>query len=640
MAVGIGRRQSFISSIGRGYPVIRRALTLALSFALMKLAVISAQSGEPAQGLPFEVGIVTNGDGQTAAEKMWLRSAREQGVPANLATPADLLADWHDNRRRFGALVLPDGLIQRMSLPVVDGLDRYVKAGGRLLVVFDAAIFDAEGNYANQSFLSDLVGVDYAIYGRRGENMFRGGPVFASVESAKTLGLPPGLAIEGQKASTLSAFNLRLSGYFGAEATYPSLTTTGHYDGDPLLVGPDGQIVAGIRSVGEGTVIFANLPLGDLKLRGSDAWMLHRFLRLLAIEGDFPLLAMTPRAVGGMVMNIHVDSEAAVEPLKRMIASGFFDSGPFSIHVTAGPDWQTEGDKLGIDVPHNIAIQEILRSLAIRGHEIGSHGGWIHNYWAMKVTDDSADRDEHFLALNAQALEDIIGKPIRAYSSPAGLQPQWVTNWLQQHNFAGYYSTANRDAAPTRGYRNGEFLDRGIWSFPTATLGAATSFEEAAAMGFGERSQVTPFLEALTRFTADQHEVRLFYFHPTGVHLFPHALAAWIAQARALGRRFRWYTMEELAEFLDRREAASWNIASQDMGYRINAETSGSLKDLAWLVPANGYARPRVIEGRASVDCDGTNWIVNATGGTRLVVSLDYERHKLSDVCPKSNLFK
>jgi hypothetical protein len=98
--------------------------------------------------------------------------------------------------------------------------------------------------------------------------------------------------------------------------------------------------------------------------------------------------------------------------------------------------------------------------------------------------------------------------------------------------------------------------------------------------------------------------------------------------------------MEELAEFLDRREAASWNITSQDMGYQINAESSETLQDLSWLVPADEYAQPRVIEGEASVDCDGTAWIVNATGGKRLVFSLEYEPHALSDACPKSHLVK
>jgi hypothetical protein len=617
-----------------------RVLTAVLALALAHLLPAFGECSQAEPGLPVEIGIVA-ADAKPTAAGMWLRAAREQGLPASLVTPDEVLADWRDEGNRFAALVLPDGLAQKASPPFVDGLRRFVENGGRLLVVFDAAIFKPDGYYApERSVLSDLVGVDYAIYGQAGKDMFRAGPVFASVASAATLGIPPGLAAIDPDAPAPTPFNLRLMAYGYPELTYSSLRTAGPYDGEPLLVGPDGQLVAGIRHVAKGEVIFANLPLGNLKLNISDGWLLHRFLRLLALESRLPTLAMTPGGVGGMIMNIHVCAGALAEALEKILKSGLLESGPFSIHVTAGPDRFSEGDGLGTDLQNNTAFRHLLRELVSRGHEIGSHGGWAHDYWAFNVTDDSADRHERLLELNVQALADVVGQPIRVYSSPAGAHPLWVTNWLRRHAFVGHYTMENNAAAPTRGYRAGELEDNGMWSFPLVTLGPAASFEEATQWRLDERSQVIPFLQALTRFTADQHEVRMFYFHPTGLQYYKNALPAWIAQAQALGKRFRWYTMAGLSDFLDHREAAHWSVKRGDDGDRVEADTLDSLKDLTWLVPAGSYNEPRVVDGAADIRRDGTNWTVTAAEGKRLVIYLEPSAQKVSEARDQSKTIK
>jgi hypothetical protein len=601
-----------------------RMAALALALAVISLALTPAQSSDTKPDLPLEIGIVVaTADQNSVAARMWSDAAREQGLPVRIVTADEVMSDWPDQHRRFAGLVLPDELAQKASPEFVTGLRQYVDNGGRLLVVFDAALLDSEGLYAlDRSVLSDLVGVNYAMSERLGNGMFRHGPVFASSASAKVLGLPPGLAIEDPKAAAQAPFNLRLRTYGYPEWTTASLVTEGHYDGEPLLVGPDGQIVAGVRSQAKGRVIFANLPIGDLKLNASNGWALHRFLRLLAIESGLPVLAMTPGAIGGMVLNIHVDARSAIVPLQKMVATGFFNDGPFSVHMTAGPDVNKAGDKGGIDVPHNKPIQTILRNLVLRGHEVGSHGGWIHNYWATQVNEGSAARDAHLLDLNVNALAAATQEPIRVYSAPGGQHPAWVTKWLRQHDFLAYYTTADNCSAPTRGYRDGALDDVGIWSFPIMIYGESASFEEMSWAKLSERSQVTPWLKDLTHFTADEHEVRLFYFHPTGVYLFEPSLMALIAEAKALHGRFRWYTMAELSRFLDRREATQWRIARRNDNERLEAESPDTLKDMTWLVPANRYGEPHLIEGAAEIARDGSDWSIKATDGRKLVVDL------------------
>jgi peptidoglycan/xylan/chitin deacetylase (PgdA/CDA1 family) len=594
-----------------------------LVVALTYFSSMAGQCSESQPWWPVEVGLIAPASDRLAAAEMWLRAAREQGVPTSIVTVDDVRSDWRNSRQRFAALVLPDALVRTVPPSFVDELRAYVESGGRLMVVFDAGILDDDGKYApSHSRLSDLVGVNYALHDRLGDEMFRSGPVFASPASAKKLGVPPGVAIQDIQPRAHSPFTLRLHTYGYPQMILSSFVTEGHYDGEPLLVGPGGQIVAGIRRVKKGLVIFANLPLGDLKLNGTDGWPLHRFLRLLALECRLPVLAMTPGGVGGMVLNIHVDDGGAVAPLKKMQSSGFFNHGPFSVHVTAGPDVETEGDGLGIDVPHNRAFQDMLQVLASGGHEIGSHGGWIHNYWSSNANAESAARDEHLLELNARALADAIREPIRVYSAPGGQHPQWATDWLRRHGFVAYYTTANNAAAPTRGYRDGALADIGIWSFPIVTHGQIATFEEAAEANWDEHDDVIPWLKALARFTADQHEVRMFYFHPPGVSLYEHALTALISQAQALHRRFRWYTMASLSRFLDRRETAQWSVERRDNRARVTAESPDSLKDLTWLIPTGRYARPSIVEGEATIGRDGSDWMVAATEGGRLVIDL------------------
>ena len=147
-------------------------------------------------------------------------------------------------------------------------------------------------------------------------------------------------------------------------------------------------------------------------------------------------------------------------------------------------------------------------------------------------------------------------------------------------------------------------------------------FEEAASAKLDERSEVTPWLKDLTHFTADEHEVRMFYFHPTGVYLYEASLTALTAEAKALQGRFRWYTMAELSRFLDRREAAHWNIARRDDDDRLEAEGPDTLKDMTWLIPANRYAQPQLVEGAADIKRDGPDWVVKAAEGKKLVIDL------------------
>ena len=134
--------------------------------------------------------------------------------------------------------------------------------------------------------------------------------------------------------------------------------------------------------------------------------------------------------MGGLVLNWHVDSNAAIKPLEAMASWSLMRQGPYSVHITAGPDAMRIGDGEGFNVEHNAVSQRLVRHLSALGDSIGSHGGWIHDYFAAHVDKDDPEDLEKFLAWNKDALERVTGKPDVEYSAPDGNQPKWVTAWL------------------------------------------------------------------------------------------------------------------------------------------------------------------------------------------------------------------
>ncbi len=159
------------------------------------------------------------------------------------------------------------------------------------------------------------------------------------------------------------------------------------------------------------------------------------------------------------------------------------------------------------------------------------------------------------------------------YSAPDGNQPKWVTAWLASHGFLAYYFTGNSGMAPTQGYRDGVREGRDIWAFPIVHLNQAAAFEEMAREGYSS-PEIEHWLEAVTEFAVDHHSVRLVYFHPPGIMQYRDLVDQWMERTGRLRTegRFRWYTMTQLANFLNSRKQVVWST-SQD-GERVTIKAT------------------------------------------------------------------
>ena len=182
---------------------------------------------------------------------------------------------------------------------------------------------------------------------------------------------------------------------------YPSFVTSGDYSGQVLLHSIAG-VVAGQHRYQKGSVLFVNLPLGlsQGQYRWPSAACVSEIFRRRT-RSRCPICSPCPTALGDLCSNWHVDSNAAI-----YVASGYGlvdDRAARAIfhrhHGRAGHlrDWRQQRIRCSAQ-----SRQSGPRShkYAGRGDEIGSHGGWIHNYFAAHVETDPPKDMVKFLELN------------------------------------------------------------------------------------------------------------------------------------------------------------------------------------------------------------------------------------------------
>jgi Polysaccharide deacetylase len=561
---------------------------------------------------------------------VWLDAGSEEGFHVIPVHDSEFLRPlWGESK--CAGVIFPDSIHQQASDLFIATLHHYVAGGGKLMLVYDAGTLSLNGAYATgSSRLSDLAGVKYARYDELGDRTIQWSKITTTSAVVSRLEIPPGKYYpflvetstsarkDGAPIASGKSFDVELRRYKYGDLQYPSFVTSGNYAGEVLFHSNNG-LIAGEQPYQRGSVLFVNLPLGYLK-GNTDGLLLHVFLKYFASHAlSLPYLMPVPDGIGGLVLNWHVDSNAAIKPLQEMSSWTLLQQGPYSIHITAGPDAGKAGDKKGFDVDHNSISQDLIRKYVSLGYEVGSHGGWIHDYFSAHVETDNPKDLEQFLALNKASLEQVTRKPVEEYSAPNGNQPPWVTHWLEAHGFVAYYFTGDTGMGPTEGYRNGEREARNVWAFPILHLDRAAGFEEMSTEGYSN-SEIDRWLEAITDFATDHRSVRLVYFHPPGILQYHDLVDHWMEQTARLKAegRIRWYTMTELANFLNSRKQVKWRMSYSGKLITVDATHPQTLDHETWRIPASKFAEPRIVEGLAKVVRDDDAWMVIAGEGRDL----------------------
>ena len=609
---------------------IRYVITLRMVICLLVIgaAVVWSTLALQAKGSPMRSGhgiVLLIPDANALplpVTRAWLDAAQEEGLAVTPMTANEFI--WAQaNHTPMAGVLLPDSVHRQASDLLVNTLSQYVAQGGPLMVTFDAALFNLQTQtYADTaSRLSHLVGMRYGLYEQLQNDTIAQSPVYASRLAEQALRIQPGKL----------DFGTQDSDDWGELTTYayPHLVYS-HYLTEPLapvqtlLRAEDDTPIVSTHVHGQGKVLFANVPLGYLKTR-TDSYLLHRLLAFFASDMvRQPSLSATPQAQGGIVLNLHVDSNASQEPLAELERAGWFDDGPYSIHVTAGPDAIRAADGLGLNLPHNPWMQAFLKRQHAQGHEIGNHGGWVHNVFGYQANESNQSEFEPYLDRNHASVSTTIGELAKVYSAPMGNQPSWATAWLSNKGFKAYYATSDTGLGPTRSFIHEQpATHSGLWTFPISNFKRIATFDEVQEQGMAE-IEITDFIRLLLDHVSEQHMARLFYFHPAASPHFEktlHTIQSEVKKLKAQGQ-FRWYSMAELSNFMNRRQDVRWQIRSPTpQGLQeISASSSSSLQDMTWVFPAHTAQDIRITEGQGTLRQNKDEWLLVAGPSTSLKV--------------------
>jgi hypothetical protein len=439
------------------------------------------------------------------------------------------------------------------------------------------------------------------------------------------------------------------TGYLLGPLMYPSYVTQGPFsDGtvpgqSALVTSPQFGLVAGVNPVGQGQVLFVNLPLTYLKGR-TDALPMHGFLHYFSHQLlRLAHLSAVPNGVAGITLDWHLDAKEAQAPTQRLIQKNVFGEAGmlFSIDMTAGPDLMTPGDALGWNLPGNKVAKNILRNFNSFGHAVGSHGGWIHNFYGPQATEtnrlastggacfnpaNGLDNFEQCLVRNHKSVDNVLGRVSRSYSAPEGNNPPWAMDWLERRGVVAAYFGGHTGLGVTRQYRDDVLRNPAIWVHPVTPQGLYATYEEFQAYQV-PKAEVMAWNRDLMDFNIAQNTTRMAYAHPAGADAWFDVLNDMFGHARTQRQagRLAWYTMPQLADFMTTRDRVVWS-EHRDAAtgtHRFTADHPLSLNTFTWRLPRSQYAAaPLLVSGNATVDgSDATYWLVHAGAGTHLEFS-------------------
>ncbi len=291
------------------------------------------------------------------------------------------------------------------------------------------------------------------------------------------------------------------------------------------------------------------LPLGYIKAYSDDLPLRSVIRTFLFKVLNIPHLLNTPYGIGGLIINFHIDSSIDWKSISYMIERGYFVKDlQFSSHITAGDFRDIPGDKLGFDACNkgrNYVKMVMLYS------EIGSHGGWAHNWFSEGILKGKFSKKEieEYIKKNNRCLESITGYKIREYSAPNGVHPQPdTTEILEKLGMIAYYYTGDSGSSPNRTFFNGKMVSSRVIAFPITPFEQNASLFEMWRAGIKEE-KLENFLFKLLRYVIKEKTVRLFYSHPYDIFNYP-KIKKFINEASKM-KRIGLIKVESMSYFAD-----------------------------------------------------------------------------------------
>ena len=536
----------------------------------------------------LSVGLVF--DPSTLADDSFIKDAydsvlEEEGIAhAWISTRDLLLLDGGELARRFETLIFPDGLVQQMPVATLDRGREFMREGGNIVVVLDAGVKDTEGDYRSGGVMAPLIGVQYQRYRTERDDAYLEGNLdFSTPALTSEWQIPPGKLYEGHV----------VGGYSYGRLDYPMASAEVINEDVEIFASFEGIPVLAQRSLGRGEALWVNLPLGYLKAYGDDLPLRTVLRSYLFDVVEMPHLVSSPGGVGGLVMDWHIDSQIEWEGIPSLIASGVLRSGlRQQFDVTAGPFRDRPGDGLGFDACG--AGREHLESLLPFG-EIGSHGGWSHNYFSENLENSrlSGTQLRDLIVQNEECLESVTQRKVRAYSAPNGVHPPALTRLLEERGVVAYYYTGDTGSAPNRTFLDGERVSDDAWAFPVMPNGLYASVGEMVKAGLSPQ-EVEQWLGDTLDYIGTQRTVRLLYSHPYDLSdkRYLAVYNEFLDDAELLQSlgKLRVEPMTYFADFMSRFVDTDFSFVRSEGALEVELRNPRGLKDVSFAVPRGWLA--------------------------------------------------
>jgi len=558
-------------------------------------AIIHFSWAEPTRTV--QVGLLAGGR-QAGQEKLILdayeQALREEGFSYRPVSPGDLAEYGAAGvEERFDALVVPEYVNSAMPEETANVINSYVREqGGYVLLALDPASQTSGGAPRQAPLLAELAGVRYCLSASGDQKpIYSGHWYFPSAATGREWGITPGKLDKDNAVSSYSYGKLKFehSQAVNVDARVVAFDRT---------EGGETPVITEKRYDSGGAAVYANMPLGHYKLRSDDLSLRSVLRTFLIRHARVPRLVNSPGGGGGLVFNLHICSGAYFRPITVMMMQGLFqDELPFSIHITAGPDTYKLGDGMGFFAESKLKGRPVLEILQNYG-EIGSHGGWVHNFFAYNLQYLPRKKALELVDWNAAALEAVTGKKVVEYSAPGGDHPFWVNRHLEEMGMKAYYYAGDTGSSPTHPRLDEQYASQKMWAFPI------TPFQKFASLEEMERGHVPPaevkrWMEDLVDFSAGERVIRMIYTHPSDTRFCLDAIRAF--EEKALSEqgegRITVAPMSWFADFLNRHSKTVWQIKRMGRDYTIDLENPEGLKDITVAVYVGGDDKNIVMGG-------------------------------------------
>jgi hypothetical protein len=493
------------------------------------------------------------------------------------------------NLENINAIIFPDQINQYLPYDTLTFIKIYLENGGNIFISYNVGIKNIENKYLKDSLFSDILGINYITYNKYKEKSFL--LDYIKILDPNFINFP---------ISKLSDDKKIISKYKYGKAKYYLLNI--EYKDNNIFKNKDYKILAiseiykvpfiVIKKYKKGNIYYVNTPLGYLKANSDDLMLRSNLITFLKKICNIIHISKLPYNKPVLILNYHIDANVDHKSIDYMLKNNLLDKDiRASFHITAGDFRDKEGDNLGFDALNKgKKYVEILKNYG----EIGSHGGWAHNYFSYYIlynpNDPNLDKFiKKYIKENNEALEKIVGYKIVEYSAPNGVYPQPMnTKILEELGMICYYYTGDMGSCPNLTFFNNQKVSNKVLAFPVFPYKSIVSLGEMKKNNI-PNIEVRNFLKYIIDYIIDSENVILYYTHPYDIFYYLDEFKFFITYLKNKIKedKIQTMTMKEYTEFYFKFTKTEYNYTILDNKVLFEIYNPQDLKGISIIIPKN-----------------------------------------------------